>query len=43
MSQGLKIFLITIGGLITMATIVVVFIRIMTNVTKYVNEKNGSY
>ncbi|OBR92936.1 hypothetical protein CLRAG_22300 [Clostridium ragsdalei P11] len=43
MSRGLEIFLITIGGLITMGTIVVVFIKIMINVTKYVNQKNGSY
>ncbi len=43
MSRGLEIFLIIIGGLITMGTIMVVFIKIMINITKYVNEKNGSY
>ncbi len=43
MSRGLEIFLIIIGGLIAMGTIVVVFIRIMINITKYVNEKNKSY
>jgi len=42
-SRGLEIFLIIIGGLITMGTIMVVFIKIMINITKYVNEKNGSY
>lgn len=43
MSRGLEVFLITIGGLITIGTTVVVFIKIMINITKYVNEKNGSY
>ena len=43
MSRGLEIFLIIIGGLIAMGTIEVVFIRIMINITKYVNEKNKSY
>ncbi|ALU36234.1 MULTISPECIES: hypothetical protein [Clostridium] len=43
MSRGLQIFLITIGGLITIGTIMAVFIKIMINITKYVNEKNGSY
>ncbi|OAA88337.1 hypothetical protein [Clostridium coskatii] len=43
MPRALKVFLITIGGLITIGTIMVVFIKIMLNITKYVNEKNGSY
>lgn len=40
MSQSLAIIFITIGGLVFMEIIAVVFIKIMINTTKYANRED---